>query len=430
MPLRVMNHKLNMQGYSYELVHEPGVTMPSDYLSRHPTGRKLEEEEEKEIRKTEMFVNAVVDASLPEALTKREIEDEMAKDEEMIKLMEAVKQKTSKRNTRPELSQYKNVIEEMAIHRNVIRRRDQILVPPKLRKKAIALAHEGHQGIVKCKRFLRSSLWFPRMDKEMEKVVEECHTCQVVTDTKVKEPLKMVPIPDEPWKKTRADFYGPMGQEYVLVLQDEYSRYPEIEIVTSTDHRATIQAMDRMMSRFGIPEVVRSDNGPPFNGKEFSKFARYMGFEHKPVPPRAPWTNGLVERFMPNLKKVIQIAIQEGKNWKQEMQNFLRAYRATLHSTTDCAPAELMFNGRRYKTRLPCPQKKIVFIKQKEVKKKDEERKEEMKNAADSKRYVKPNDIIEGDRVLCRQENKNKLTTHYYPRPMVVVKRDGSRITA
>ena len=151
-----------------------------------------------------------------------------------------------------------------------------------------------------------------------------------------------------------------MGQEYVLVLQDEYSRYPEIEIVTSTDHRAKIQAMDRMMSRFGIPEVVRSDNVPPFNGKEFSKFARYMGFDYKPVPPRAPWTNGLVERFMPNLKKAIQITRQEGKNWKQEMQKFLRAYRATPHSTTHCAPAELMFNGRRYKTRLPCPQKKIV----------------------------------------------------------------------
>ena len=88
---------------------------------------------------------------------------------------------------------------------------------------------------------------------------------------------------------------------------------------------------------------------------------------------------------MPNLKKAIQIARQEGKNWKQEMQKFLRAYRATPHSTTDCAPAELMFNGRRYKTRLPCPQKKIVFMKQKEVKKKDEERKEEMKKAADSK---------------------------------------------
>ena len=117
---------------------------------------------------------------------------------------------------------------------------------------------------------------------------------------------------------------------------------------------------------------------------------------------------------MPNLKKAIQIARQEGKNWKQEMKKFLRAYRATPHSTTDCAPAELMFNRRRYKTRLPCPQKKIVFIKQKEIKKKDEERKEEMKKAADSKRCVKPNEILEGDRVLCRQEKRNKLTTHYY----------------
>ena len=431
-PPRIIKHKMNMQGYAYTLVYEPGEVMPSDYLSRHPLRTQLKENESEGIVETELFVNAVVNANLPPAMTIAEIESATEADPEMRSLKQAIAAGKLDLEREPNLREYRHVFQELSCHEGLLVRGHQIVVPTSLREKAVSLAHEAHQGIVKSKQYLRSRMWFPRMDSRVTAAIEHCHPCQIVTHRPQREPLKMVPIPGEPWSSLRADFYGPVHGtgEHVLVVQDEYSRYPEIEILSSTGSKGAIPAFDRIMSRFGIPDVLRSDNGPPFNGHEFADFAEYMGFEHRPVVPLAPWANGLVERFMPNLTKLIQVAKEEGLNWRQEAQKYLRAYRATPHPSTGVSPAHALFNGRRYKTRLPSPATLTEVVDQARVQQHDREAKMKMKNAADRKAYVKPNDLKPGDQVLCRQEKQNKTTTAYHRRPMTVVSREGSRITA
>ena len=142
-------------------------------------------------------------------------------------------------------------------------------------------------------------------------MVEKCLPCQAAADKTQREPLKSVPLPEEPWSSLRVDLYGPVpgsGGEYLLVVQCLYSRVPAVEKICSTGHKAVIPALDRIMSAFGIPDKLGSDDGPPFIGQEFHAFARYMGFQFDPVTPLAPWTNGTVERFIPNLTKVLQTA--------------------------------------------------------------------------------------------------------------------------
>ena len=60
------------------------------------------------------------------------------------------------------------------------------------------------------------------------------------------------------------DFLGPLPSgEYPMVVIDEYSRFPEIEIVTSTSARSTIPKLDTIFAKQGILDVLKSDNGPP-----------------------------------------------------------------------------------------------------------------------------------------------------------------------
>ncbi|KAK3721864.1 hypothetical protein QZH41_011500, partial [Actinostola sp. cb2023] len=110
--------------------------------------------------------------------------------------------------------------------------------------------------------------------------------------------------------------------------------------------------LDAIFSRQGIPDVLKSDNGPPFNGHEFSNFAEYLGFHHRKITPVWPKANGEAERFMRSLKKCVTTAHTEHKNWKQELFKFLRQYRATPHSTTNLSPCEAL-NQRKLKTTLP-----------------------------------------------------------------------------
>ena len=39
----------------------------------------------------------------------------------------------------------------------------------------------------------------------------------------------------------------------------------------------------QVFSEFGVPEVVKSDNGPPYSGKDFRHFATILGFTHRKI---------------------------------------------------------------------------------------------------------------------------------------------------
>ena len=97
----------------------------------------------------------------------------------------------------------------------------------------------------------------------------------------------MSELPAAPWTELSADFKE-IGQNkgYLLVVIDDFSRFPVVEPVTSTSAKAVIPKLDKIFSTFGIPQVLRTDNGPPFNSEEFANFAQYMGFTHRKIMPR------------------------------------------------------------------------------------------------------------------------------------------------
>ena len=99
---------------------------------------------------------------------------------------------------------------------------------------------------------------------------------------------------------------------------DEYSRYPEVEIVRSTSANTVIPKLDRILSTHGIPAEIKSDNGPPFQSHSFAQFAQHMGFHHRKITPAWPKANSESERFMRTIQKTLRAAHLENKNWKQE----------------------------------------------------------------------------------------------------------------
>ena len=137
----------------------------------------------------------------------------------------------------------------------------------------------------------------------------------------------MTPLPNAHKKTLAMDFLGPRPSgEYLMVVIDEYSRFPEVETVTSTSARSTIPKLDAIFVRQGIPDVLKSDNGPPFNGMEFKNFAEHLGFHHRKITPLWPRANGEVERFMKTLEKCVRTATVRHKNWKQGLHKFLLQY--------------------------------------------------------------------------------------------------------
>ena len=105
-----------------------------------------------------------------------------------------------------------------------------------------------------------------------------------------------------------------------------------------------IEALKSIFSRYGIPEEVRSDNGPQYSSIEFAKFASIYGFEHITSSPLYPQSNGQAERTVQTVKQLIKKF--------NDPYLALMSYRATPLTWCSFSPAELLM-GRKIRTTVP-----------------------------------------------------------------------------
>uniref|UniRef100_A0A669DPM2 Gypsy retrotransposon integrase-like protein 1 n=1 Tax=Oreochromis niloticus TaxID=8128 RepID=A0A669DPM2_ORENI len=434
-PARIERWGLRLQPYNFRVEYRKGADNPADFMSRHPVPTQ-ENESARACKVAEEYVNFFSYHSTPKAMTLQEIKTETLKDQVLQEVIGHIRNNTwhltDKSQHADILKSFKHVQSELTVadSSDFILRGTRIVIPPVLQERAIQLAHEGHQGIVKTKALLRTKVWFPEIDRKAESAVQNCLPCQASTPVTHTDPLQMSPLPETPWHSVSADFYGPLPTgEYLLVVTDEYSRYPVVESVRSTSASSVIPVIDKVFSMFGIPRTVKTDNGPPFNSEAFSQFADYLGFHHRKITPCWPQANAIAERFMRTLGKALRVAETQGTPWKQQLNIFLREYRSTPHSTTASSPAEILFQRQLY-TKLPffntTPQK----CSDAEVRARDDSAKIKMKAIADATRHARPHSLSLGDTVLHRQPKHNKLSTPYNAKPYNVTKVKGSEITA
>jgi len=182
-------------------------------------------------------------------------------------------------------------LDEIYEVQGVIFRMERIVLPMELQQKVIKSAHKlGHLGTTKTKQMLRAKYWFPGMNAMINQMIGHCFDCQVTTKDRRQEPIKPSVIRKEPWEEISIDFGGPYPDgHYNLVAIDQRTRYPEVEVVSSTAVKPTKEKLKKMFAHHGVPKRVQSDNGPPFNSKEFATFAKEEGFDHRVTPehPRA-----------------------------------------------------------------------------------------------------------------------------------------------
>jgi len=132
--------------------------------------------------------------------------------------------------------------------------------------------------IVETKQLLRPAVWFSGLDFITEDVIRSCLPCRAATQQKLKEPFQMSELPERSWQTISLAFSGPYPSgEYCLKVVDDYSRYPVVELVSTTSATAVSPRLDKM---FGIPEEWKSDNGLPFQSREFVEYAKTQGFRH------------------------------------------------------------------------------------------------------------------------------------------------------
>ncbi|XP_064472313.1 uncharacterized protein K02A2.6-like [Ornithodoros turicata] len=222
------------------------------------------------------------------------------------------------------LMPFNQIKEELTVtESNLVLRGSPLVSPEKAQMKVVQLTHRGQQAMVKTKQLIREKVWFPGIDKMVEAVVRSCEACQRTAEDK-NLPSVMTQLPDGPWLSLVADLAGPLpGNKYLLLVVDEYSQFPVVATLSSLNGRTVITKLNNMFTVHGISEVVKTDNDPPFVGKEFADFMKHDGIRHHRVTLLWPQANGEVDRFIKNLKNSIKAACVWGHNWKDEIDEYL-----------------------------------------------------------------------------------------------------------
>jgi transposase InsO family protein len=269
------------------------------------------------------------------------------------------------------------------------------------------------------------------MDKQVEQLVKACYQCQLVGPRTKPEPIRSTKLPEGPWNDIAADLLEIPGGNHLLVVIDNFSRWPEVVLVKKTDAQHIITAMEGIFRTHGHPQSIRTDNGPPFASKEFESFLQHLGIEHKKGIPYWPQSNGEVERCSQTILKAIRIANLEGTSWKIALENFLFQYRTTPHSTTGLSPDKLLM-GRTLRDKLPrltIPEDRATEAEwQQRLRERDALNKLGQKEYADKKRSAEHSIIEQGDDVLLKQTRENKLDTNFEPMPYKVIQKEGNSI--
>ena len=214
------------------------------------------------IEESDEHVNRVYEASLcktitscvPRALSLQDVQEASAKDKILSELISVITDsKPWEIKRKPHLAPYGRIFQELSVVEQVFMRGRQMVIPQALQDRVLNICHEGHLGIVKSKQLLRSKVWFSGIDKKMGARCKGCLTCQATVTQKSRTPIVMTETPNEAWERVAADFCGPFPTgELVLVVIDERSRYPEIEIVNSTSAESTKTALEFFLRHMEI----------------------------------------------------------------------------------------------------------------------------------------------------------------------------------
>ncbi|KAK9704550.1 hypothetical protein QE152_g27784 [Popillia japonica] len=100
--------------------------------------------------------------------------------------------------------------------------------------------------------------------------------------------------------------------EYIVELQECILLGCKVVIPQGTNITQTIEKLKLCFSVIGLPDMIVSDNGPPFNSADFAKFCQMNGISLLKSPPYHPQSNGSAERHVQIVKSALREEVLVG----------------------------------------------------------------------------------------------------------------------
>lgn len=223
------------------------------------------------------------------------------------------------------------------------------LFVPQCHRRAVfnSLHRQAHGGGAATCRIVKARFVWPGMDREIRRWVKTCEQCQrAKIHRHTTSPLAPFEPPERRFGHIHLDLVGPLpisdNAKYLLTCIDRFTRWPEAwPIDNMCAHTVAATLVTNWVARFGVPDVITTDQGRQFESELMRALNTTFGIQHVRTSPYHPQANGLVERFHRTLKAAL--TAQESPHWSQHLPIVLLALRNTVKLDVDATPAELVY---------------------------------------------------------------------------------------
>ncbi|CAF1415622.1 unnamed protein product [Rotaria sordida] len=389
--------RLKILEYDFKVKYIPGLTnsMP-DYLSRSPVDDAEEDPDEvslliskstqtdfSDIKNHSSIVAAVQTRAMklrnqtlndpndgtklaPDSLTSSSSNQTLnnsMKENRIIsfsieELIQAQQNDNYAKNILNNIKKYKNYM----IKDNLLMRRSKPSVPyvPQgdFRKTILQIYHDtaangAHFGRDKTIYKIKQRYFWPSMYKDIDNYVKSCILCAQHNPSRKKPPGKLRPIkpPEGVWQLVAMDFHGPInptsrrGNKYIICLTDILSKFVVTKAVRDNTAQTAVKFLkEDVISKFGTPRCILTDNGTHFTSTIMNELIKKIGSTHLYSTPYHPQSNGQVERYNSTMDaKIAALSNIQKTDWDDQLPFVTFNYNTSIHSSTKQIPFEMMY---------------------------------------------------------------------------------------
>ena len=140
----------------------------------------------------------------------------------------------------------------------------RVIIPSSLRNHILELLHLGHFGMQRIKQLARSTVYWPRIDLDIENLCRKCTFCGQFQNKPAKPSIHPWMMPEKPRSRLHLDHAINFLGRNRLILVDAYSKYPCIHPTTSTSSKSTTAILEQEFAHFEYPHTLVIDNTTTF----------------------------------------------------------------------------------------------------------------------------------------------------------------------
>ena len=130
------------------------------------------------------------------------------------------------------LTPFKNQCHELSIIDGCIMWGNIVIIPRIFYSALLMELHCGLLGVSRIKSLVRSHLWWPGIDTDIEKVCQNCFECSAVAKALPSALAHPWLVPQHPWQRIHVD-HAQFGMYLLFIAIDVYSKWPEVFVVSS-----------------------------------------------------------------------------------------------------------------------------------------------------------------------------------------------------